>query len=48
MSQQATSSTPVDPDAIAPPSYTANPNPEPPTDEKIAIEYVFPARSIAQ
>ncbi|KAJ4014108.1 hypothetical protein NW752_005827 [Fusarium irregulare] len=38
MSQQATSSTPVDPDAIAPPSYTANPNTEPPTDEKIAIE----------
>ena len=42
MSQQATSSTPVDPDAIAPPSYTANRNTEPPTDEKIAIEYVFP------
>ncbi|RGP72641.1 hypothetical protein FLONG3_6649 [Fusarium longipes] len=38
MSNQATSSTPVDADAIAPPSYTAKPNAEPPTDEKIAIE----------
>ncbi|CEF74384.1 hypothetical protein FGSG_02141 [Fusarium graminearum PH-1] len=38
MSQQATSSTPVDADTIAPPSYTAQPPGEAPTDEKIAIE----------
>lgn len=40
MSQQATSSTPVDADTIAPPSYTAQPPGEAPTDEKIAIEFV--------
>ncbi|OBS28225.1 hypothetical protein FPOA_02166 [Fusarium poae] len=38
MSQPATSSTPVNGDTIAPPSYTAKPSAEPPTDEKIAIE----------
>jgi hypothetical protein len=49
MSNQASSSTPVDADAIAPPSYTAKPNAEPPTDEKIAIEFVFPlVQSIAR
>lgn len=42
MAQQATSSTPVDTDAIAPPLYTAKANAETPTDEKIAIEFVFP------